>query len=613
MASSTECDGASSPSTGVSHLSSTEGDSTTIMSTTAAAAAATGTRITTGTVTVDGVDANNNPILLSAIAMLPGSIREYWLLTLTNTSFVRKSVSRINVLLRLTNVPETSLLTKEEFVLSWTAAIATLFVYYLLFGKRHIRKRRKLTEDLRAAQRQVHFLEEQLMKAKREDILAMTPTRNKGKSLERAREIRIFMDGAFDVMHYGHMNAFRLGKSLGTHLIVGVNSDASITQCKGPPLMNDKERLTMVEACKFVDQVVPDCPYIMTSDYLDHIFEMYDVDYVVHGDDPCIVDGKDVYASAKRRGRYRSIPRTEGVSTTDIVGRMLLMTMDHHLLNTKSNSRRKLHVRGNSVSSMSGRSLMGGTSPTPLADDVDSDDEIHNSFSEKADDDVSVMTAMNLNDDRSIDKGRGGVFLGHQSKFLTTSMMLRLFSADVKPPEAGMRVIYVDGAWDMFHCGHVDFLKACKLRGEYVIVGIHGDAVVNKRRGGNLPLMNLHERLLSVLGCKFTDDVLIDAPLEITPDMIASLRITEVLHGTVSDHNSNNVNVDDRYRYPREMGIFHTIQSPSEFKLDHIVARIQKKHVELQAKIDRKKKAEREWFDSKYQNGEKRSSKGGSN
>lgn len=33
------------------------------------------------------------------------------------------------------------------------------------------------------------------------------------------------MDGAFDMMHYGHMNAFRQGRSLGTELIVGVNSD----------------------------------------------------------------------------------------------------------------------------------------------------------------------------------------------------------------------------------------------------------------------------------------------------------------------------------------------------------------------------------------------------
>lgn len=53
-------------------------------------------------------------------------------------------------------------------------------------------------------------------------------------------QIRIWMDGAFDMMHYGHMNAFRQAKSLGTYLVVGVNDDASITACKGaPPVMND--------------------------------------------------------------------------------------------------------------------------------------------------------------------------------------------------------------------------------------------------------------------------------------------------------------------------------------------------------------------------------------
>ena len=64
---------------------------------------------------------------------------------------------------------------------------------------------------------------------------------------------------------------------------------------------------------------------------------------------------------------------------------------------------------------------------------------------------------------------------------------------------------------------------------------------MNKRRGGNLPLMNLHERVLSVLGCKYMNDVLIDAPLEITPDMIASLKITEVVHGSESDDNSADI------------------------------------------------------------------------
>ena len=56
------------------------------------------------------------------------------------------------------------------------------------------------------------------------------------------KEIRIWMDGAFDMMHYGHMNAFRKGRALGTKLIVGVNSDETITQCKGPPVMDDEVR-----------------------------------------------------------------------------------------------------------------------------------------------------------------------------------------------------------------------------------------------------------------------------------------------------------------------------------------------------------------------------------
>jgi len=117
--------------------------------------------------------------------------------------------------------------------------------------------------------------------------------------------------------------------------------------------------------------------------------------------------------------------------------------------------------------------------------------------------------------------------------------------------------------------------------------------------------MNLHERVLSVLGCKYMDDVLIDAPLDISPDMIASLKITEVVHGTESDgYSDGESESEDRYRFPKEMGMFTTIQSPNDFKLDNILSRIQKKQDHFKAKIDKKKKAEREWFDNKhYQNG----------
>jgi ethanolamine-phosphate cytidylyltransferase len=142
------------------------------------------------------------------------------------------------------------------------------------------------------AQRTVRDLEEKLLKLGMNDL-----------SSNGDKEVRIFMDGAFDMMHYGHMNAFRKGRAMGTKLIVGVNSDETITICKGAPVMNDNERMAMVRGCKFVDEVVPGVPYVMNDEYLKWVIQEYSIDYVVHGDDPCIVDGKDVYESAQKMGK----------------------------------------------------------------------------------------------------------------------------------------------------------------------------------------------------------------------------------------------------------------------------------------------------------------------
>ena len=48
------------------------------------------------------------------------------------------------------------------------------------------------------------------------------------------------------------------------------------------------------------------------------------VDYFAHGSDPCIVDGVDVYDEVRKMGKFMTVPRTRGISTTDIVGRLLL-------------------------------------------------------------------------------------------------------------------------------------------------------------------------------------------------------------------------------------------------------------------------------------------------
>jgi ethanolamine-phosphate cytidylyltransferase len=280
----------------------------------------------------------------------------------------------------------------------------------------HWRQHRQLQRELRKAQAKLDYLQEKLQ----------SPSNSDDPSKEK-KEIRIFMDGAFDLLHFGHMNAFRLARSLGSHLIVGVNSDASITECKGAPLMTDDERLTMVSCCKFVDEVVPDCPYIMNEEYLHWAIERYQIDYVIHGDDPCIVDGKDVYAAAKEAGKFRTIPRTTGVSTTDIVGRMLLLTKDHHYHDE-----------------------------TPPKEEFSSDGEIQSSGN------VGKATPATTKTTLCSQTNQHQLGLGHQSKFLTTSRMLQLFSADVKAPTSDMRVVYIDGDWDLFHPGHVAELKAAR-------------------------------------------------------------------------------------------------------------------------------------------------------
>jgi len=308
-----------------------------------------------------------------------------------------------------------------------------------------------------------------------------------------------------------------------------------------------KERLIAVEGCKWVDEVVPDCPYIMNDEYLSYIIEKYKIDYVVHGDDPCIVDGKDVYETAQKLGKYRTIPRTEGVSTTDIVGRMLLMSKEHHHPQT------------------------------------DSDNQDSNS---------RLVSKRNENSEHS-----------PRSRFLTTSRMIRLFSQGVQAPPENSRIVYMDGAWDMFHAGHIQILKKARQFGDYLIVGIHNDQLVNKLRGSNMPIMNLQERCLSVLGCKYVDDVLIDAPWVITREMIASLNISAVVHGT---HDDDILKKDDilemglPYEVPIELEIFHKVESELDLSVMEIAHRIEKNQELFQKKFSRKKKAEDQYYAHRY-------------
>ena len=80
------------------------------------------------------------------------------------------------------------------------------------------------------------------------------------------------------------------------------------------------------------DQVVEGAPYVTTVETLD----AHSADFCVHGNDITMTaDGEDTYHLVKSAGRYKEVERTQGVSTTDLVGRMLLMTKSHQLKGDK--------------------------------------------------------------------------------------------------------------------------------------------------------------------------------------------------------------------------------------------------------------------------------------
>ena len=58
------------------------------------------------------------------------------------------------------------------------------------------------------------------------------------------------------MMHYGHANALRQAKAVGDELVLGLVPDSEILRCKGPPVMNEEERHILVEAVKWVDEVI---------------------------------------------------------------------------------------------------------------------------------------------------------------------------------------------------------------------------------------------------------------------------------------------------------------------------------------------------------------------
>ncbi|KAI8598662.1 hypothetical protein EDD21DRAFT_434581 [Dissophora ornata] len=314
--------------------------------------------------------------------------------------------------------------------------------------------------------------------------------------------VRIWVDGCYDVMHHGHFNALRQAKAMGDIIVAGVHSDAELLLHKGPPVMNEQERIAAVAACKWVDEVVPNAPYLTSLEWMDR----YSCDFCVHGDDvSTLADGSDSYKHVKDVGRYRECKRTKGVSTTDLVSRMLTMAQDQQQQPTQS-------------------------------------DQDHTESS-----DYHV---------------------------LATARKIGQFLEGNKEPKKGDKVVYVDGGFDLFHVGHIEFLRRARAMGDYLVVGVHDDQTVGAIKGDRHPLLSLHERVLSVLACRYVNDVVIGAPYNVTDQVLdGDYGVDVVVRGATTA--SNDTNGQDPYRIPKQRGIFVQLdQPPHPVTTESIVHRI---------------------------------------
>ncbi|KAL1304570.1 hypothetical protein AAFC00_003544 [Neodothiora populina] len=136
------------------------------------------------------------------------------------------------------------------------------------------------------------------------------------------RPVRVYADGVFDLFHLGHMRQLEQAKTAfpNTYLIVGVTGDKETHRRKGLTVLSGKERAETVRHCKWVDEVVEDCPWVVGVDFL----ESHQIDYVAHDDIPYGADeGDDIYKPVKEKGMFLVTQRTEGVSTTGIITKIV--------------------------------------------------------------------------------------------------------------------------------------------------------------------------------------------------------------------------------------------------------------------------------------------------
>jgi len=126
----------------------------------------------------------------------------------------------------------------------------------------------------------------------------------------------VFTNGCFDILHLGHIDYLEKAQALGDKLVLGLNTDASVSRLKGPlrPVVNEQARARLMAALQFVDAVT-----LFDEPTPKELIEAIQPDILVKGDDYTVetIVGADFVLA--RGGEVKTVPLVKGYSTTALI------------------------------------------------------------------------------------------------------------------------------------------------------------------------------------------------------------------------------------------------------------------------------------------------------
>ncbi len=149
-------------------------------------------------------------------------------------------------------------------------------------------------------------------------------TADKIRQWQEKGETVVFTNGCFDILHRGHVLYLQQAAMLGDHLIVGLNSDASVTRLKGEtrPLVRQEDRAVIMSALGCVDEVV-----IFDEDTPHELLSVLKPDILVKGGDY----KADEVVGREFVKRVEIISFEEGYSTTGLVNKIAALVKEGRL------------------------------------------------------------------------------------------------------------------------------------------------------------------------------------------------------------------------------------------------------------------------------------------